>query len=223
MLLAPSFSPKAQTVLDCLFNAVRALSGRSCPSTSRSVSWSVVLAMPEEAWEAWPPKLLVHPRALTDSPGEGYSTLHARGSFPKALLDLGWCEDLQKVPLLPRSSSLLLCSGLLWAAVPGHHGQGRGQEGSTAVPGSPALCCSTNTDSSALASLTQWINNHRHLREPHGIGSDWAFWSRTCFLYFQHCSFSCEQTPSSKCVPPYGAENLYKNCVLDLLNRWWFL
>lgn len=86
----------------------------------------------------------------------------AEGSFPKAFL------DLQKVPVLLHSSSLLLhavpslgcCARPSWAGGAARRG-----------PGSPALCWSTNTHSSALAPLTQGISNHRHVREPHGIGS----------------------------------------------------
>lgn len=197
MLLAPSFSPKVQTVLDCLFNAVGALSGRSCPSTSRSFSYSVVLAMPEEAWEA----TLVYLRALTASTGEGCSTPRLHWTWA----GMRTCRRSLSFFVPAPSCCVLGSFGLLCLTILGRAGNRRG---STAGRGS------TNTDSSALTPLTQWINNHRHGREPHGT----AFWSRTCFLYFQHFN-----KHSSQNVCHLMELKTYTKTVLDHLNGQWFL
>lgn len=155
----------------------------------------------------WLPKLLVHPRAHTASPEEG--TAH---SMPVGLsLDLGWHEHLQKVPVLPRSSSLLLPCGLLCLTMMGMAGSRAGA--------APLCAWCTNTGSPArplsCSQLTTTDTSGNHMAQAVAE----PFWSRTCFLYFQSCCFSCERTPSSKCMPPYRGENLYRNCVLDQLNR----
>lgn len=209
MLLAPSFSPKVQTVLDCLFNAVGALAGRTCPSTSRSFASSVVLAMPGKARVATlAPKLLVHPRAQT-LPAQKRGTAHSTPMDLSPRLCWTWagmrtcrspCPSLFQLPLAAFWAAVGCCARPSWAWW---------GAGGAALLGPGSVGAQTLT---ALHwPLSQWINHHRHIRETHGTGGSWAFWSRTCFLYFQYCSFSCEQTPSSKYIPPYRAENLYKN------------
>lgn len=173
MLLAPSFSPKVQTVLDCLFNAVRALAGRTCPSTSGSFSHSVVLAMPEEACEApLASQAAGAPQGTHCQPRGGYSTLHACGSFLGPWLAWAPAEG-------PCPSPFQLPLAALWAAVPYRDGHGREQG-----RGSPALCVVHKHRQPCPASLMQSINNHRHLGEPHGTGSSWAFLVKDMFSLF---------------------------------------
>lgn len=115
MLLAPSFSPKVQRVLDCLFNTVRALAGRTCPSTSRSFASSVVLAMPGKARvAALAPKLLVHPRAHT-LPAQKRGTAH---SMPMDLSPgLCWTWAGMRTCRSPCPSLFQLPLAAFWAAV----------------------------------------------------------------------------------------------------------
>lgn len=132
MLLAPSFSPKVRTVLDCLFNAVRALAGRtfsSFSSTSRSFSYSVVLAMPVEAWEA---PMVSQAAGAAQKRGTAHS-------MPLALSPrLCWtwtgmrtCRRSLSFSI-PAPSCCMQCPA--WAAVLDHHGQGREEEGQPRQP-----------------------------------------------------------------------------------------
>lgn len=212
MLLAPSFSPKVQTVLDCLFNAVRALAGRTCPSTSGSFSYSVVLAMPEEACEAPLASQAAGAPQGTHTPAQRrVQHTPCLWVFPWTLAGMSTCRrSLSSVPA--PSCCPVGCCALLWWAW-----QGAGQGQPRSVRGAQTLAALRWPLSCSQLTTTDTSGNHmaQAVAEP--------FWSRTCFLYFQSCCFTCERAPSSKCVPPYRAENLYRNCVLDHLNRLWFL
>lgn len=156
MLLAPSFSPKVQTVLDCLFNAVRALASR----TVSSFSYSVVPAMPEEAREA-----ALASRAAGAAQGTQRQPRRAAqhtpcpGSFPKLCWTWAGMRTCRRslsfsAPALP---CCVHCPAV--AAVPDHPGHGRAQEGQRCRPGRAARLCAGAQTPSALP----WPLSHRGL------------------------------------------------------------
>lgn len=133
--------------------------------------------------------------------------------FPKPSLDFGWHEDLQKVPVLLCSSSLLLDTGQLHATVSYHHGHGKEEgRGSKVWPTRPRSVQGAWTSTTSC-----WVSSRSDLASTYMSGNRMRqavtkpSWSSACFLYFQSYCFSCEQIPcSSRCILSYKVENLQK-------------
>lgn len=148
-MLAPSFSPKVRSVLDCLFIALRALVGRtfsSFTSICRSFSYSVVLALPEEAWEA----TLASQAA---GAAQGTHCQPRRGVQQRGLSPgLFWTCRKSLSFSVPAPSCPMQCPA--WAAVPDHRGQERQRCGAQAAP----LRAGAQTPTALL-----WPLSHREL------------------------------------------------------------
>lgn len=219
MLLAPSFSPKVQTVLDCLFNTVGALAGKTCPSTSRSFSYSVVLAMPEEAWEA---------TLASQAAGAPQDTLPAqsRGTAHSMLLGLSprlrwtWADMRacrRSLSSVPAASCCVLGScGMQCLTIAGMAGNGAGARAAPHCAGAQTPTALHWPLSHCELTTTDTSGNHmgQVVAEP--------FWSRTSFYTFNLAALAVNKHRSQSAG--YITElKTYKNCGLDHLNRLWFL